>query len=335
MRGKAGAIYMLGFTLRSDLRSVLKKNAGSWAWKIFRSLLLIGISYIFLFPVLYMISVSIRHPDAVNDPSSIWIPRKVSLESIKTAMEVLQFGKSVTQTLIIAVGGTIASLLSCSLVGYGFARFKFKEKNIAFALLLLTIIVPPQTIVMSSFLNFRFFDFFGILKLLHRVVPAVPENINLSNTPLTFIMPALFASGLRSGLFVYIFRQFFLGMPSELEEAARIDGCGSFSTFFKIIIPLANSAFITVLLFSFIWHWNDFYLSTIYYNDNYPISVMLNQITRALQDAKIYNISTNTPDQIRTYLQAGSLLTISIPLIIYIFTQRFFTESIERTGVVG
>ena len=151
----------------------------------------------------------------------------------------------------------------------------------------------------------------------------------------SFILPAFFGAGLRAGLFIYIFRQFFAGMPKDLEEAAMIDGCGALRTFVQVMLPLAKSAFITVLLFSFVWHWNDYVQAAMYFNDNQPISVMLNQMQSLLQDAKLFNVVTNTPDEIRTYLQAGCLLTILPPLVLYIFTQRFFTESIERTGIVG
>lgn len=313
----------------------LKRNGTGLIWKIFRFFLLIGICYIFLFPVIYMLSVAVRGPDTVNDPSIVWIPREISLGSIKTATEILEYPRAITTTVIIAIGSTLGSLVSCALAGYGFARFNFKEKNLMFALVLLTIIVPPQTTIISSFINYRNFDVFGIMSLLHLIIPSVPSSLNLINTPWTFILPSLFGSGLRAGLFIYIFRQFFAGMPKDLEEAAMIDGCGALRTFVQVMLPLAKSAFITVLLFSFVWHWNDYVQASMYFNDNQPISVMLNQMQSLLQDAKLFNVVTNTPDEIRTFLQAGCLLTILPPLILYIFTQRFFTESIERTGIVG
>ena len=282
-----------------------------------------------------MLSVAVRGPETVNDPSIVWIPRGISFESIKTAVEILEYPRAISVTLIISVFSTLGSLISCALVGYGFARFRFKEKNIAFAMVLLTIIVPPQTTIISSFINYRNFDVFGIMKLLHLVIPSVPESLNLINTPWTFIIPSFLGVGLRAGLFIYIFRQFFAGMPKDLEEAAMIDGCGALRTFVQVMLPLAKSSFITVLLFSFVWHWNDYVQASMYFNDNQPISVMLNQMQSLLQDAKIFNVVTNTPDEIRTFLQAGCLLTILPPLILYIFTQRFFTESIERTGIVG
>lgn len=312
-----------------------KHNTTAVIWKIFRFLLFVGICYIFIFPVLYMVSIAVRSPETVNDPSIVWIPRGISFSSIKTAIKILDYPRSVTTTLMISVFGTLASLISCSLVGYGFARFEFKEKKIAFALVILTIIVPPQTVLISSFIGYRNFDFFGILKLLHMIIPSIPSGVPLINTAWTFIVPAIFAVGLRSGLFIYIFRQFFAGMPKDLEEAAMIDGCNAFRIFVQVMLPLAKPAIITVLLFSFVWHWNDYVQSSMYFNSHQPISVMLNQMQSLLQDAKLFNVVTNTPDEIRTFLQAGCLLTILPPLVLYIFTQRFFTESIERTGIVG
>lgn len=314
---------------------LLRRNAAGIVWKIFRFLLLVGVCYIFLFPLLYMLSVAVRGPDTVNDPSIVWIPREFSLSSVKTAIEILEYPRAVTTTLVITLGGTLGSLLACSLVGYGFARFQFKEKNFAFAMVLLTIIVPPQTTIISQFINYRNFSVFGILTVLHAIIPSIPGSISLINTPWTLILPAVFAVGIRAGLYIYIFRQFFTGMPKDLEEAAMIDGCGALRTFVQVMLPLAKSAIITVLLFSFIWHWNDYFQSSMYFNDNQPISVMLNQMQSLLQDQKLFDIVTNTPDEIRTYLQAGCLLTVLPPLVLYIFTQRFFTESIERTGIVG
>ncbi|MCQ2449249.1 MAG: carbohydrate ABC transporter permease [Clostridia bacterium] len=314
---------------------LLKRKAPEIIWKIFRFLLFVGICYIFLFPVLYMISIAVRSPETVNDPSVIWIPRGISFSSIKTAVKILNYPRAILTTVLIAVGGTLGSLISCSLVGYGFARFNFKEKNIAFALVILTIIVPPQTVLISSFINYRNFDVFGILTLLHGIIPSIPSNIPLINTTWTFVLPAVFGVGLRSGLYIYIFRQFFSGMPKDLEEAAMIDGCNAFRTFVQVMLPLAKSAIITVLLFSFVWHWNDYVQSSMYFSSGQPISVMLKQMQSLLQDAKLFDVVTSTPDEIRTYLQAGCLLTILPPLVLYIFTQRFFTESIERTGIVG
>ena len=306
----------------------IKNKSISFVFKLFRFFFILGLSYLFLFPVFYMLSASLQSPLNVTDPSVIWIPKQISFVSFKNAIIGLSFVESAKLTGIITFFSTLASLISCSLAGYAFARFKFRFKNLIFGFVILMILVPPQTLVMSNYLNYRFFDFGGILSIFGK-------PLDLLGTPWVFILPSIFASGLRAGLFIFIFRQFFSGMPKDLEEAARIDGCGIFKTFYKIMMPLAVPAFVTVLLFSIIWYWNDYYSSLIYFvGDIKPISVMLQNLEGALKLGGTIGQSTS-PYVARMYIQAGALLTILPPLVLYIFTQRFFTESIERTGIVG
>jgi multiple sugar transport system permease protein len=305
---------------------IRNKSVATVVW-LLRWLFIIGLFYLFLFPLLFMIATSLQDPKSVNDPSIIFIPKTLSLTSIGETIKFMDYWRSAGLTLFISVTSTLSALISCSLVGYGFARFKFFGKNILFALVVLTIIVPPQTILPSMVLSFHFFNFGGLLSLL----PGSP-SINILNTPLTFILPSLFATGLRSGLFIFIFRQFFIGMPKSLEEAARIDGCGALQTFVRIIVPLAVPVFITVTLFSFIWHWNDLYSATMYFtSDVRMLMPNLKNLDRLLVTSNV-GVSGYAA---RTYRAAAPLLTIVPPLILYLFTQRYFTESVERTGIVG
>jgi len=292
-----------------------------------------GLAYIFLFPVLYIISVSFQTAASANDPSVIWIPKDITLENFKITMEVLKYSSSVALSFKIAIFSTIAAVVSCSLAGYGLARFKFKERNIIFALVVLTIIIPSQATMIPSYLNFRFFDFGGIMKLLSPIIGK--DSINLLETSWVFILPAMFANGVRCGLYIFIFRQFFIGLPAELEEAAKIDGCGVLKTYVRIMVPLAVPCFVTVMLFSFIWHWNDLYGSIMYFGSGArPINAMLEGLLQLLRQSNLY-IGNTSPYQIRTYLASGSLLSIWPPLVLYIFFQRFFTEGIAKTGIVG
>lgn len=309
---------------------VLKNRVSSITITLFKTLFIIGLSYLFLFPVFYMFSVSLQDPTAASDPTVVWIPKEISLESISSVIKIMEYYSSASLTLVISIVSTLGSLLSCSLVAYGLARFKFFGNKIIMALVVLTIVVPPQTTLISSYLNFRFFDFLGITKLI-----GVSE-INLLNTPWTMILPSFFASGLRAGLFIFIFRQFFTGLPKELEEAASIDGCGTLRTFFSIIMPLAKPAFITVLLFSFVWHWNDFYTSSMYFMEGTrPLTPTLNGLSAILNQTIIQGSASVSHFQIRTYMAAGALLTVLPPLILYIFTQKYFTEGATRSGIVG
>lgn len=305
---------------------VRDKGIGAALW-ILRWTFIIALSYLFIYPLLFLVCTAFQDPSSVNDPSVILFPKKWSLDSVKEMIEVLNYWDSAWLTFVLAVTSTLANLLSCSLVGYGFSRFKFRGKNLLFALVVLTIIVPPQTILPSMILNFQFFDFGGLLSLL----PG-DNTVNLLNTVWTFVLPSMFATGLRSGVYIFIFRQFFQGLPYELEEAARIDGCGAIRTYVRIIVPLAVPAFITVTLFSFIWHWNDLYSTSMFFTDEVkPLMPLLNQLDSLLQQSDIGSSAYVA----RTYKASAPLLTVLPPLILYIFTQKYFTESIERSGIVG
>ncbi len=314
---------------KSALIDKVNKNKNKWILNFFLFLFFAGMVYIFTFPLLYMVSVAIREPASVNDPSVVWIPKKLSTAAFLETFEVMDYWKSLGLTLRLTIFSTLASLVSCVLAGYGLARFTFKGKGIAFFLVVLTIVIPPLSILNASYVSFRYFDFGGILTLFGA------DTINLLNTEWTFILPAIFGCGLRNGFFIFIFRQFFAGMPKELEEAAYIDGCGPFGTFLRVMLPLSRSAFITVLLFAFIWHWNDFYSASTYFIEGVkPLSVTLNSLQALIENSEIA-VGGDNPYLMRTYLQSGSLLCILPPLVLYIFTQRYFTESIERTGIVG
>lgn len=322
---------MTNLCARRTWQQRLRRRIPAAVVSVLRFVVLLGLSYVFLFPVLYMISVAFRAPDSVNDPSVIWIPRALSLQSLRETVALMNYGHALMKTLAMTVPSTLAAVLSCSVIGYGFARYDFREKKAAFLLVVLTIIVPPQMIVLSSYTNFRYFTFAGLLRLL-ALIPGVPASVNLLDTPWTFILPSLFGVGLRGGFFIFIYRQFFLGMPKELEEAAYIDGCSPFATFWRIMFPLAKPAIIIVLLFGLVWHWNDTSLSAMYYMNDMPLSVMLSNLKTLIVDS---GVTVQGNDMVRTYMQAGCLLTITPPLLLYLVAQRYFTESVERAGIVG
>ena len=305
-------------------------------YKLFRFFLLIGICYLFLFPILYMLSLAVRHPMTVDDPSIVWLPKAFSLESIKAAAKYLRYGESFWLTFVITFFSTLASVISCSMVGYGLSRFKFKARKFLFAIVILMIVVPPQLLMIPQFLNYRYFTVGGILTLLEPLTGIPSINLVEGNSAvLTFILPAIFASGLRNGLFIFMFNQFFSGMHKELEEAARIDGCNAFGIYYRIAIPLSKPAIITVILYSIVWHWNEYYTSSIYFlGEVKPLSVMLKNLANNLVNENI-ELILQSRALLRTYLAAGALLTILPLLIFYIFAQRYFVESIESTGLVG
>ena len=306
----------------------LKRCSWSMVISIFRTLLVLGVCYLLLFPLIYLIISSVQDPESTMDTTVVWVPKVFSGINFKNAIERLDYGNSFGFSLFISVISMVLTIISCSMVGYGLARFNFFSKKIAFTLVILLIIVPPQTTMMSTYLNFRYFDVFGIFKLI------TGNKINMLGSPLTMFLPAVLASGIRSGLSIFIFRQFFLGQPKELEEAAKIDGCGVFQTFVRIMMPLAVPAIITVAVFSFVWYWNDSFYGGLFFESGLkPLAVQfstLRELLAADTGQKIFTVQ-----EAKGALAASSLLCVMPPLILYAFIQRKFVESVERTGIVG
>jgi multiple sugar transport system permease protein len=213
------------------------------------------------------------------------------------------------------------------MIGYGLARFKFKERELIFALILFTLIVPPQVLLIPLYVFYQRFDILGIIRLIKG------EPLNLLNSYYPIILPTILGGGLRSGLFIYIFRQFFKGMSKELEEAAYVDGASPFQTYLRIFIPNSIPAIVTVFLFSVVWHWNDVFEPSVFIGDfdKYTLSLNLANIRSIITGGtQIFDPLLILPPQ-----YAGAILVILPMLIFYIFTQRFFVESVERTGIIG
>ena len=302
----------------------VKQATGKWVWAVSRSFLMIGLSFVILYPILYMTLMAFRPVIDLTDPSVVWIPKQLTLDNIKQAAGALDLRETAVTTVIITLGSIILQTGSTALTGYGFARFQFPAKKLLFALLIFNIIVPPTTVLNPYFMQFRYFTFFGL-------TAPFGFSVNLINKELTFFIPALFANGIKSGLIVYIFIQFFKGMPRELEDAANIDGCGSLKAFLRIIIPNAVPVFVTVIIFSAVWYWNDYFFSSLLLPSNKTISVALQGLEAVLRS----EMGTSDPFKTICAMQAGSLILISPLLIMYLFLQRFFIESIEQSGIVG
>ena len=300
---------------------VARRKAQGVLVTIVRSCFLLGLCYLFLFPIFYLLLAAFSDPLSLTNPNVVWIPLEWTVENFGYAVQRLNFWPSAGLSLIHAVGGTLASLVSCSLVAYGLARYKFAEKGLVFMCVVLTIIVPPQTMLITQFLQYK--NFLG-------------TGLELLNTPWVFVLPALFGAGLKNGLFIFIFRQFFLGLPKDLEEAAWVDGCNPLRTFVSIILPSSGPGIVTVTLFSFVWHWNDYYYSAMLYNQKLKALVpMMESVNASLGGDMASGGATDEVLSLRGIISSAGLLTIVVPLVVYLFLQRHFVESIERTGIVG
>ena len=327
-----------GFVQRMEGRLLgstrVRRRVSGVAGFIGRLLIFTGFSFIILYPLLYMLSVGFRQADDMADPMVIWIPKHLTLENIQDAFRLMDYPTSLRNSVTLGVVSSLLQILSCALVGYGFARFEFKGKRLLFALVLFTIIVPPQVIYAPTYLSYKSFDFFGLGQI-GRLFTGEPFTVNILNTGFSLYLPALLGVGIRSGLVIYIFRQFYRGLPHELEDAAYIDGCGFFRTFFRVILPNASAALLTVFLFSIVWYWNDYYYIAMYFSSTKTVSMALSLLPDALATNQATQSLSGDPYLIGTRLQAGALLAIAPLLILYLFLQRYFTQGFERTGLTG
>ena len=224
----------------------------NFAIGLFRLIVIAGISYVILAPVINIIANSFfSRQDSIN-PMVFTIPISPTLERYTMAIKYLDYLPVLGSTLLYVFGVTLIQLLVCSMAGYGFARYKFPLKSILFAFVLVTIVIPLNTIQFPLYTTFRFFDPLGIVSLFNG-----GKGINLLQTPWPTVLMSLFGCGLRSGLYIYIFNQFFRGLPKEIEEAALVDGAGTGRTYFTIMMPNAAPAVITVAVFSIVWQYND------------------------------------------------------------------------------
>ena len=304
---------------KKHYRYIFWRRISGYVWPFFRFVIIFGLSFVILYPILYMISTAIRPQSEMSDPSVMWIPKAIRFENFVEIWNAIEYPKTLWDTLVLNIVSSILQVGTCALTGYGFARFKFKGKNLLFGIVLLQIIVPTQIILIPQYMQFRYFDIFGLFNAL------LGDSIRLVDTNWSMYIPAFFCNGIRAGLFIYLFRQFFRGLPKELEDAAYLDGCGPFKTFISVMVPNAASSFLTVFIFSIVWYWNDSNAST--------ISLKIDTIATSIS-MYLYNEVRNATEFI-VWMEAGCLLAIAPIVIMYVFLQKYFTEGIERAGLAN
>jgi len=268
--------------------------------KLLKHFLLITCGIVMLYPVLWMIVSSLRSNDQIfNDPSLILTnPQWENYSNGWTALE-HPFGHYMINSAIVVLGCVVGNLFSCSMAAYAFARLQFKGKSGFFAIMLLTIMLPIHVVIVPQYIIF--------------------SQLGLTNTFIPLILPKLLAT---DAFFVFLMVQFIRGLPRELDEAARLDGCNHPQIFLKIILPLMVPALATTAIFTFIWTWNDFFSQLIYLTDpdQYTVPVALKSFVDA---------TANT--------SWGSLFAMSIvsllPIFLaFLFGQKFLIRGMATTG---
>lgn len=257
--------------------------------------------------------------DDLLDSSVKWIPSTLYLQNYIDAAKSMDFWSSLLKGILIAGLPTLCNVVICMLVGYGFARFEFKGKKLLMALLIFSYILPNQVTMIPTYVLYN--------------------DTGILGTIWSFVLPAVFGNGLNAPIFILIFYQFFRQVPKVLIEAAQIDGAGYFKSFVRIAVPSAGPAILTVFLFSFVWYWNESYLTELYVQGLTTKSVWTNLVVQLKNFDTSFNTlatvgdtATSLNESVRMAATALSILPL---LIMYFFLQKHFVESIDRTGITG
>ena len=332
-------------------------------WALVRYILLIGVAYIVLFPFFSKISASVMSYTDFTDSMVRLIPKNFSIEIYKAIFEEQEYMRAFGNTFLLSISTAIIQTFICSFIAYGFAKFKFKGNKLLFALVILTMIIPHRTLASSIRLMFTNFDVFGIFRFFSGGGISIlglfeynndflksinfmeswgprftPSGVNLMNSYWPFMILSFCGLAFKNGLYIFLLRQFFMGVPDELEESAYIDGSGVFRTFFTIILPISVPMMITVFLFSFSWCWTDIFYSSsqMFFTDStkapYLLTTEIGKKIPASLDGKVPSNSLKWDAAVKS---TGGLMIIFPLVIMYLFCQKYLVQGIERSGLTA
>ena len=272
--------------------------------------LALGLSLSFLFPILWAVGASLKPLGEVYRYPPSFFHWPLRWDNYSTALSKLPFFRFICNTFVIALSSAVGQVLSAALAGYAFARLKWKWREFWFICLLATMMLPNQILLIPHYLIFK--------------------NLGWVNTYKPLILPAWLSAGIVGGtgggaFFVFLFRQFFKGVPQELEDAARIDGASELRIFAQIFLPLSKSIVIIVAILSFFSHWKDFMVPLIYLSDyeTYPISLGLRMYQTVEGGSSIH------------YLMAASVVALFPLLVVFFIAQRYLSKGMLLTGTKG
>ena len=308
-------------------KSMLKRKGFQSAVSLLRGLFLIGICFVVLYPLVTKICFSFMTVKDVYNPNIVFLPKNFTWKNYQVSIELLEYGKTFFHTVTLSLFSSLVQLISALMVGYGFARFKFKGRNFLFATVIIGMVIPPDLLLLSRFFQFRFFDLFGIVSAITGQTPS------LIDTYWPFLLLGITCTGLKNGLYIFMMRQFFMGFPKVIEEAAYVDGAGPIKTFIRIILPSSVTMSVTVFLFSFVWQWNDDIFSPVFLNE---VKVFSTKVSSLISNRSAVLLGTTSTSIANSLVTNAGIVLIFIPVILlYAVCQRFFVQSIENSGIVG
>jgi len=276
------------------------RDSGRVAQRIAVYVLITALAALFTVPFVWLVSTSLKSPAQVFVVPPQWIPNPFVWDNYPRSTTFIPFWQYFRNTLYVTVFNVIGSVASCSVVAYGFSRIQWRGRNTLFVVLIATLMIPYPVTLIPTFLIFR--------------------DLGLVNTLNALVVPSFFGNA----FFIFLLRQFYMTIPQELSQAAKIDGASEFQIFWQVILPLTRPALAVVALFAFLSNWNDFLGPLIYLSDkeNYTLAIGL------------YGFFGRSKTEWGLLMSAATIMVAPIVLL-YFFTQRTFIEGITLTGIKG
>ena len=323
---------------------MIKKLSASNTWikvgiNIARFILMLGISFVILYPFFARIAGSFMSVDDVLDPTVALIPKEATLDIYKHLIIDNRYFEAMFNTVLLSLVCAVLQTFIACLIGYGLAKFKFKGNKLLMLMVVLTMMIPHSTLELSMLRHFNSFDIAQVISWNYPSLLSLlngGKGLQITDTYWPLIILSVGGLAFKNGLYIYMMRQFFKGVPDELEESAYIDGSGVFRTFIQIIIPLSVPMMITIFLFAFSWQWTDeFYTTAFFTNPLDKLWLMPDVYTKIPVDLRVNN-NTALDNAYSIVVKNTAGMMIIMPLIImYIFCQRYIVQGIERSGIVG
>ena len=292
-------------TAASSIKHEIKSSiiGIKWSRRIQNTLVYVVLIFgalILMIPFFWMLSTSLKTIDEVQTWPIMWLPSRLVWSNYPDVFVKIPFARFLSNSVVISVGGIVGSLVSSSIVGFGFARLRFPGRNFLFFVMLSTLMLPTWVVIIPHFIMFN--------------------AIHWTDTFLPIIVPAFFGNA----FYIFLFRQFFMGIPRELEDAARIDGCNTFRIFLQIFMPMTKPIIATVSIFAFFYYWNDLIYPLVYLRSqlNFPVSLGMRMF------------QTQNPGVVDyPHLMACAMMTLLPCVILFFSFQRLYIQGVVVTGV--
>lgn len=311
-------------------------------YRLFRFILLLGVAFVILFPFYSKIAGSFMDYEDFVDVTVKLVPKHWTLDQYKYIILENNFFTAFGNTFLLSFICATLQTLICCVIAYGFAKFKFKFNNLFFYLVIFTMVVPHIVLRYAMFTEFGDFQPFYVMPIINGFKNIAGEGgfiagfknttgLHLLNTQWPLAILSITGLGYKNGLYIFMLRQFFKGVPDELEESAYIDGSGVFRTFVTIIIPLSIPMMLTVFIFAFSWQWTDNFYTNLFYLENGP--KLMPAIVKVPHSLNYTGAGQKTWE---VAVKNTCSLLIIIPLVIlYLFFQKSLVQGIERSGITG